>query len=217
MFAPLGDVCAAAHRGCLLCISLQAQLKEEEESKAASGTSKGSQPIGFDDVIKRAGRMKIDLSSQASMRRVGDSPLAYNIFGAACSVVEVDVLTGETSIIRTDIVYDCGKSLNPAIDIGQCEGAFVMGIGFFLREDELLHKDGTLESDGTWEYKPPCTSHRNVASGACRGGHFRCTHLTMTVWRTCVPRLPRYPAGFQRRVHRERGQPRWHSVQQGQR
>jgi xanthine dehydrogenase molybdopterin-binding subunit B len=47
----------------------------------------------------------------------------------------LDVLTGELDLLRSDIEYDCGQSLNPAIDIGQAEGAFVMGLGFFFRED----------------------------------------------------------------------------------
>jgi xanthine dehydrogenase molybdopterin-binding subunit B len=68
--------------------------------------------------------------------------------------VEINVLTGERSILATDLIYDCGKSLNPAVDIGQVEGAFVQGIGFFMTEDVEM-KNGTLVSDGTWTYKVP--------------------------------------------------------------
>ncbi|VVA97498.1 unnamed protein product [Arabis nemorensis] len=49
--------------------------------------------------------------------------------------VEVNILTGERTIMRTDIIYDCGKSLNPAVDLGQIEGAFVQGLGFFMLEE----------------------------------------------------------------------------------
>jgi len=72
-----------------------------------------------------------------------------------CSEIEIDVLTGESEIIQSDIVYDCGKSLNPAIDIGQAEGAFVIGLGMMLREQVLIDESGELISNGTWEYKPP--------------------------------------------------------------
>jgi CO/xanthine dehydrogenase Mo-binding subunit len=50
-------------------------------------------------------------------------------FGAACCVVELDALSGEVTVLAADIVYDCGKSANPALDVGQIEGAFVMGLG----------------------------------------------------------------------------------------
>ena len=71
---------------------------------------------------------------------------------------QVDVLTGETVVLRTDILYDCGNSLNPAIDLGQAEGAFVTGLGFVLREEVRRDGDGRLLTDGTWTYKPPLAS-----------------------------------------------------------
>lgn len=54
-------------------------------------------------------------------------PFAYYVWCAACTEVQIDVLSGETHIIRTDISYDAGQSLNPIVDIGQIEGAFVQG------------------------------------------------------------------------------------------
>ena len=106
---------------CVVCV-VQEKLQRDEESKAAASESeKVFREFSWEDVVAKANGMSIDLSSQASMRRVGKNKLAYHICGVAASEVEVDVLTGETSVLRTDIVYDCGKSLNPAIDIGQCE------------------------------------------------------------------------------------------------
>ena len=46
-------------------------------------------------------------------------PLKYTSFGAACSEVEIDLLTGEKTVLRSDLYFDCGRSLNPAVDIGQ--------------------------------------------------------------------------------------------------
>lgn len=88
----------------------------------------------------------------------GGPRAGYCIFGAACSEVEVDVITGETTINYTRIVYDCGQSLNPTIDLGQCEGGFMQGVGFCLREKVVENGDtGELLTDGTWEYKIPCS------------------------------------------------------------
>lgn len=98
----------------------------------------------------------MDLSAHAHFTGKSEKggPICYLNFGAAVSEVEVDVLTGATTILKCDICYDCGKSLNPAVDIGQVEGAFVQGIGY-LFEEVLIGKDGKLQSDGTWEYKIP--------------------------------------------------------------
>ena len=82
--------------------------------------------------------------------------LAYNCYGVGCSEVELDVLTGEVLVLRTDIMYDSGKSLNPMVDIGQAEGAFTMGMGFIMQEEVCFdEKNGSLLGHGTWEYKPP--------------------------------------------------------------
>jgi xanthine dehydrogenase molybdopterin-binding subunit B/xanthine dehydrogenase iron-sulfur cluster and FAD-binding subunit A len=89
----------------------------------------------------------------------GDSSMdgaTYTIFTAACSVVELDVLTGEVQVLRADVVYDCGKSLNPAVDVGQVEGSFVQAMGFVLTEEQVWSAtDGRLLNNGTWDYKPP--------------------------------------------------------------
>lgn len=82
----------------------------------------------------------------------------YFVYAAAVSEIELDVLSGEVHVQSTEIVYDCGQSLNPAIDIGQIEGAFIMGLGYFLQESIEFDELGNLLSSGTWEYKPPLAS-----------------------------------------------------------
>jgi len=84
-----------------------------------------------------------------------NGPNNYNSYGVGCLEVELDVLTGEIQIIRSDIFFDCGISMNPAIDIGQVEGAFVQGLGLHLTEDIIYSPSGELITNGTWEYKPP--------------------------------------------------------------
>jgi len=82
----------------------------------------------------------------------------YFTFGAACSEVEVDILTGEMQTLRSDILFDVGKSINPGIDIGQIEGAFAWGIGYYLYEEPLVDAKGVDRTQGVWEYKPPLAS-----------------------------------------------------------
>jgi xanthine dehydrogenase/oxidase len=83
-------------------------------------------------------------------------------YSAACAVADVDILTGEVKILSADIVYDVGWSLNPAIDIGQVEGAFVQGIGYLLTENLVFEPEGPekgrLNTNNTWRYKPPAVT-----------------------------------------------------------
>eukprot|EP00854_Cymbomonas_tetramitiformis_P009571 gene9571-11337_t len=79
----------------------------------------------------------------------------YATYGVSCSEVEVDVLTGEVQVLRTDIIMDQGVSLNPDIDIGQIEGGFIMALGYVLMEEVIFDKAGHQLTLGTWEYKVP--------------------------------------------------------------
>uniref|UniRef100_A0A8B9QN24 Xanthine dehydrogenase/oxidase n=1 Tax=Apteryx owenii TaxID=8824 RepID=A0A8B9QN24_APTOW len=82
-------------------------------------------------------------------------PFCYFSYGVACSEVEIDCLTGDHKNIRTDIVMDVGTSLNPAIDIGQIEGAFVQGLGLFTMEELRYSPEGNLYTRGPGMYKIP--------------------------------------------------------------
>lgn len=79
----------------------------------------------------------------------------YFTFGAAVSEVEIDCLTGDHQVIRSDIVMDLGESLNPAIDIGQVEGGFVQGYGLFTLEEMVYSPSGVIFSRGPGAYKLP--------------------------------------------------------------
>ncbi|KAG6445382.1 hypothetical protein O3G_MSEX003918 [Manduca sexta] len=82
-------------------------------------------------------------------------PFNYFTFGVACTEVEIDCLSGDHQVIRTDIVMDLGESINPAIDIGQIEGAFIQGYGLFTIEELIYSPTGTLYSRGPGAYKIP--------------------------------------------------------------
>lgn len=83
--------------------------------------------------------------------------MAFNYFtyGVAASEVEIDCLTGDHQVLRTDIVMDLGDSLNPAIDIGQVEGGFMQGLGLFTLEEMIYSPTGTMYSRGPGAYKIP--------------------------------------------------------------
>ncbi len=87
----------------------------------------------------------------------GDQVFYYFTYCAAVSEVEIDVLTGDVNILRSDIIYDAGRSANPVIDFGQIEGGFVQGIGNVTTEEIYYAKDGRLIPYGTWNYKPPAS------------------------------------------------------------
>ncbi|NP_001295923.1 uncharacterized protein LOC100929481 [Sarcophilus harrisii] len=82
-------------------------------------------------------------------------PFPYYVEGAACSEVEIDCLTGAHKNIRTDIVLDASCSINPAIDIGQIEGAFIQGLGLYTLEELKYSPEGVLLCQGPDEYKIP--------------------------------------------------------------
>lgn len=85
-------------------------------------------------------------------------PFYYFSFGAACSEVIIDTLTGEYRLLRTDILHDVGTSLNPALDIGQIEGGFVQGAGWLTCEELVWNDQGRLVTDGPMSYKIPAIS-----------------------------------------------------------
>lgn len=94
-------------------------------------------------------------------------PFLYFAYGAACSEVTIDTLTGEMKLDQVDILHDVGHSLNPAIDVGQIEGGFVQGLGWLTTEELVFDSNGILRTHAPSTYKIPTASdlpeHFNVA------------------------------------------------------
>src|SRR6185295_421614 len=95
-------------------------------------------------------------------------PFFYFAYGAAVSEVVVDTLTGESRLLRADVLHDVGRSLNPAIDIGQVEGAFIQGMGWLTTEELKWHpQSGLLTTHAPSTYKIPtandCPAEFHVA------------------------------------------------------
>ena len=85
-------------------------------------------------------------------------PFYYYAYGAAVSEVSLDTLTGEYQIDRTDILHDVGRSLNPALDKGQVEGAFIQGMGWLTTEELWWDAKGCLQTHAPSTYKIPLAS-----------------------------------------------------------
>lgn len=125
------------------------------------------QIFSFADFVQQAYFHQISLSSTGFYRTPkifydhatgSGSPFYYFAYGAACSEVLIDTLTGEYKILRADILHDVGASLNPAIDIGQVEGAFVQGAGWLTTEELVWNEEGRLMTTGPAGYKVPAIS-----------------------------------------------------------
>ena len=124
----------------------------------------GNRAIPFPEAARRAWEGRISLSSTGfyatpkihwDRDKATGRPFYYFAYGAACAEVLVDVTTGEMKVLRTDILHDVGRSLNPALDLGQIEGAFVQGQGWFTCEELWWDPKGHLRTVGPSTYKIP--------------------------------------------------------------
>jgi xanthine dehydrogenase large subunit len=86
------------------------------------------------------------------------TPFYYFAYGAAVSEASIDTLTGEYHVDRVDILHDVGKSLNPAIDMGQIEGGFIQGMGWLTTEELVWDSKGALRTHAPSTYKIPLAS-----------------------------------------------------------
>ncbi|KAL1517488.1 hypothetical protein ABEB36_001248 [Hypothenemus hampei] len=109
----------------------------------------------WDQLVKLCYGANINLSSQGYAFSDQKAIKDYLIYGACAAEVELDVLTGQIIISRVNIIEDVGNAINPLIDIGQVEGAFVMGTGYYLNEQLVLSPDGEVLTNRTWNYTPP--------------------------------------------------------------
>jgi xanthine dehydrogenase large subunit len=126
--------------------------------------SVGSEQFSFAEVVLRAYRARISLSStgfyatpkiQWDKARMQGRPFFYFAYGAAVSEVAIDTLSGETRLLRVDILHDVGASLNPAIDLGQIEGGFLQGVGWLTCEQLWWNAHGELQTHAPSTYKIP--------------------------------------------------------------
>lgn len=129
----------------------------------------GDEVISFDKFVKEAYMARVHLSAAGFYktpkihwdREAGKGrPFYYYAYGASCSEVAVDTLTGEYRVERTDILHDVGRSLNPILDKGQVEGAFIQGMGWLTTEELWWDDEGRLRTHAPSTYKIPLASDR---------------------------------------------------------
>jgi xanthine dehydrogenase large subunit len=129
----------------------------------------GVREIPFATLAKEAWMARISLSATGYYRTpkihydratASGRPFFYFAYGAAASEVIVDTLTGEYKVTRVDILHDAGKSLNPAVDLGQVEGGFIQGMGWLTSEELWFDDKGRLMTHAPSTYKIPACSDR---------------------------------------------------------
>ncbi|MDE1974748.1 MAG: molybdopterin-dependent oxidoreductase, partial [Hyphomicrobiales bacterium] len=127
----------------------------------------GNESVAFGELTKKAYEGRIHLSAAGYYKtpklhwdrdKGKGRPFYYYAYGAACSEVLLDILTGEMSVRRVDILHDVGRSINPALDIGQIEGAFVQGMGWLTTEELVYDDKGRLLTHAPSTYKIPVAS-----------------------------------------------------------
>ncbi|KAH0777231.1 hypothetical protein KY290_008642 [Solanum tuberosum] len=156
--------CEAVRLCCDVLVERLTPLKKQLQEQNGS--------VDWPMLIRQAQTQSVNLAANSYYVPESGS-MSYLNFGGAVSEVEIDILTGETAILQSDIIYDCGQSLNPAVDLGQIEGAFVQGIGFFMHEEYLTNEDGLMVSNSTWKYKIPTidTIPQNFNVHVLNSGH----------------------------------------------
>ncbi len=143
------------------------RVAESEVTFRNNAITAGSETVTFAELVHLAWFARVSLSSTGFYRTpkihydrstFSGRPFFYYAYGAAVTEVLIDTLTGEYRMLRVDILHDCGRSLNPAIDLGQIEGGFIQGAGWLTSEELAWNADGALTTHAPSTYKIPVCS-----------------------------------------------------------
>jgi xanthine dehydrogenase large subunit len=127
----------------------------------------GNASMSFGELAKSCRLNRVGLSAAGYYRtpeiswdrpNAKGKPFFYFAYGACCAEVGIDTLTGEMKVLGADILHDVGSSLNPAIDLGQVEGAFIQGMGWVTTEELVWDGKGRLATHAPATYKIPVAS-----------------------------------------------------------
>ena len=143
------------------------EINEEEVRFSDGKVDLGEKSLTFKELVQLAYRNRVNLSASGHYktpkihydRSIGKGrPFLYYANGAAVSEIVLDTLTGEYKVLRVDICHDVGRSINPAVDIGQIEGGFIQGMGWLTTEELVWDRDGVLKTSSPAAYKIPSIS-----------------------------------------------------------
>jgi xanthine dehydrogenase large subunit len=144
--------------------SAKHNVKQDQVTFADGHVQIGSRRVTFKELVAEAYQARVSLSSTGfystpkihwDRSRFNGRPFFYFAYGVAVSEVAVDTLSGETQLLRIDILHDVGTSLNPAIDMGQIEGGFLQGVGWLTSEELWWNARGELQTHAPSTYKIP--------------------------------------------------------------
>ena len=145
-------------------VATQFEVTAAEVIFANNLVSCGDKQLSFKELVVQAYENRVQLWSDGFYKTPGlnwdrdamqGSPFYYFAYGAAVSEVVVDTLTGEFKLLQADILHDAGNSINPAIDIGQVEGAYIQGMGWLTSEELCWNEKGRLTTHAPSTYKIP--------------------------------------------------------------
>ncbi|KAF6024631.1 hypothetical protein EB796_017075 [Bugula neritina] len=142
--------CVAVKKACDILVARMAPFKKDGKE--------------WKDIVTDCAKAQVDLHAKYFVVNSEMSPATggffnFDVFGAACTEAELDVLTGNYIIRQMNVLYDCGTSISPEIDVGQIEGAVVMGIGLLLHEEVKYDMTtGRMLTNNTWKYHVPMNS-----------------------------------------------------------
>jgi xanthine dehydrogenase large subunit len=140
------------------------EVPAAEITFAANRIYAGNRSLSFAELAALSWEKRVSLSATGYYRTPKihwdfasntGRPFYYFAYGAAAAEVVIDTLTGESRVLRVELLQDCGRSLNPAIDLGQIEGAFVQGMGWLTTEELWWDGEGRLRTHGPSTYKIP--------------------------------------------------------------
>ena len=145
-------------------LSAQYQTDEAQVVFGGDRVTVGGKAMSFEEVARAAWLARVPLSARGFYKTpkihycretASGRPFYYYANGAAVSEVVIDTLSGEYKLLRTDIIHDVGRSLNPAVDLGQIEGGYIQGVGWLTCEELKWDDAGRLLTDSPATYKIP--------------------------------------------------------------